>query len=48
MNSRPKPGETEEDILKQQEEFLKLKAANKIKPSVMVESKNGQYKHNLQ
>ncbi|GLV42007.1 uncharacterized protein CBL_05035 [Carabus blaptoides fortunei] len=29
MNSRPKPGETEEDILKLQEEFLK----NKLQPS---------------
>lgn len=29
MNSRPKPGETEEDILKLQEEFLK----NKLLPS---------------
>lgn len=38
MNARPKPGESEEDILKQQEEFLKLKAANKIKMSVTVES----------
>lgn len=38
MNARPKPGESEEEILKQQEEYLKLKAANKIKPSVTVES----------
>lgn len=39
MNTRPKPGESEEEILKQQEEFFKLKAASKIKPSVIVEAK---------
>lgn len=34
MNSRPKPSETEEDILKQQKQFL----INKCKPSVKVVS----------
>lgn len=48
MNSRPKPGESEEDILKQQEEFFKLKAEHKIKPSVTVESqRKGSNKPNL-
>lgn len=48
MNSRPKPGESEEEILKQQAEFFKLKAENKIKPSVSVESeRKGWCKHNL-
>lgn len=33
MYSRPKPGETEEDLLRLQEEYEKNKARNKIKPA---------------
>lgn len=40
MNTRPKASETEEDILKQQKEFLK----NKYKPSVnVVSAEKGAY-----
>lgn len=42
MNERPRPGESEEDILKQQEEFFKLKAENRVKPAVtVVSNRNG-------
>ncbi|KAJ8917851.1 hypothetical protein NQ315_010764 [Exocentrus adspersus] len=33
MYPRPKPGETEEDLLRLQDEFEKNKAANKVKPA---------------
>lgn len=33
MYSRPKPSETEEDLLRLQEEYEKNKAANKITPA---------------
>lgn len=38
MYARPKPGETEEDLLRLQEEFQKQKAENKIKPAATVVS----------
>lgn len=38
MYARPKPGETEEDLLRLQSEFEKQKAENKIKPAATVVS----------
>lgn len=36
MYSRPKPGETEDDLLRLQEEFEKQKTENKITPAAQV------------
>lgn len=36
MYSRPKANESDEDLLKQQEQFMKLKAENKIVPAASV------------
>lgn len=36
MYARPKPGETEEDILRLQKEFEKNTAENKLKPAATV------------
>lgn len=38
MYPRPKPGETEEDLLRLQAEFERQKAENKIKPAATVVS----------
>lgn len=42
MYARPKPGETEEDLLRLQAEFEKQKAENKIKPAATVVSSKTQ------
>lgn len=36
MYVRPKPNESEEDLLQQQEEFYKLTAAKKITPAASI------------
>lgn len=38
MYARPKPGETEEDLLRLQAEFIKQKTENKIKTAATVVS----------
>lgn len=38
MYARPKPGETEEDLLRLQAEFERQKAESKIKPAATVVS----------
>lgn len=48
MYSRPKPGETEEDLLRQQKEYFEKKAANSIKPAAKFVSEKSEYKYEMQ
>lgn len=44
MYSRPKPSETDEDLLRMQEEFTKINAENKIKlAATVISNKKGSH-----